>query len=154
MEIITSKKCSACREMLPISDFRFKAKKMRYESACRACESDQAMDRQRRAREASAEWSPQEIAVLHERYEAGGTAACLSYLPGRRRSQVQSKARREGLVYEGPVVSGSPMKEGAWCVPAHDYTEADIALRGWRAAMPMVGAFSPSVGLVMGGGVL
>ena len=124
---------------------------MRYSTQCRHCESDASMERQRRRAAAQAVWTQAEVDVLHARYEEGGSAAVMPYLPGRTRRQINNKAQHEGLHYEGRKVSGSPPKDDElWGVPAHDYTEADIAMRGWREAMPVAGVFSASLGLVVG----
>ena len=155
MEVITSKKClGGCGQVLPMRDYRFITTRMIYSSRCRGCEQDYDRIRKRekadarRARETP--WTDDEAAVLLSRYEQGGSAACLPLLPGRTKSQVQNRARWMGIRYEGRPISGSPPKERAWEVPAHDYTEADIAMRGWRDAMPVAGVFSASLGLVVG----
>lgn len=154
MEVITSKKCTACLEVLPMRDYRFIATRMIYSARCRGCEQDYGRDRKRRQaavrRACETPWADDEAEVILSRYERGGTKACLPLLPGRTKSQVQNKARGMGIRYTGKPASGSPPKERAWEVPAHDYTEADIAMRGWRDAMPVAGVFSASLGLVVG----
>lgn len=160
MEVITSKKCTTCLEVLPMRDFRFMATLMRYKSQCRHCESDASMDRQRKRKAREAAWADAETDVVIERYADGGSAACLPYLPGRTKSQVQNKARGLGIRYEGPTVSGGNTKliERNWEVPTHEYCEADLAMRQWgvpgmgravpELGMP-VGVLSPSLGLRM-----
>lgn len=158
MEVITSMKCTACLEVLPMEAFRFHTRDMRYCTQCRHCESDAAMERQRRRAAANAIWTQAEVDLLHERYEASGSAGVMPYLPGRTRRQINNKAQHEGLHYSGRVVSGSPTKDDeAWAVPAHDYRPEDLALRQWgglgttvpELGMP-VGVLSPSLGLVLG----
>jgi hypothetical protein len=149
MEVITSQLCTGkCKTVRPMQDFRFLAHSMRYRTQCRSCESDASMDRQRKRKEAGKEWTDAEIGVLHELYPVGGSSACKPYLPNRTRPQIQDKARYDGISYSGPSVSGSPSKENqAWGLPTHDYCEADIAMRAWKAAMPVVGTFLPSMGM-------
>ena len=162
MEVITSKKCTACLEVLPMRDYRFITTRMIYSSRCWGCEQDYDLVRTRkkaaarRARETP--WADDETEVILSRYERGGTKACLPLLPGRTKSQVQNKARGMGIRYTGKPVSGSPPKERAWALPAHDYCEADMAFRQWgvpgmgravpELGMP-VGVLSPSLGLRM-----
>lgn len=98
-------------------------------------------------------WLPtdEEVAVIFEHYPMGGTSAVMARIPGKSRSQIQHVARRRGIRYAGPTVSGGNNKrvEPNWEIPAHDYCEADVALRQWRTPGEPAGVLSPILGLRM-----
>lgn len=152
MEVITSKRCTGCGEMWPIEDFRFRADRGRWATMCNGCERKRSLQRYHRNRGPRVLWVPtdSEIAIIRKHYPRGGSRACMPYLPGKRVSQIQRVAANRGIACEVHL-SGSPEDgQTQWAVPAHDYCEADIAMRGWRDAMPVAGVFSASLGLVVG----
>lgn len=95
-------------------------------------------------------WSPEDDAVVREHYPEGGSRAVLAILPARTKHAVQKRASILRVPNRRKTRAVSEVEEMPWPTPAHDYCEADIALRQWRAAMPVVGIFAPSLGLVMG----
>jgi hypothetical protein len=153
MEVITSKKCSLCLDVLPMGSFRFISSRMLYAARCRHCEADEAVARNRRRgiKPPPRKWTPEELEVLRRVYPEGGSPAVAKLLPDRTLTQIQSRAKDNKIPYTGPTLGGSPPKDDEpWGVPVHEYCEADVALRGWRASMPVIGVFGPSVGLVVG----
>ncbi len=93
--------------------------------------------------------------MLFDNYPAGGIRACMPHLD-RTQAQAKSRIERLGLTRD---VQARVFAEPAWALPAHDYCEADLALRQWGApgmgtSAPdlgmQVGVLSPSLGLVLG----
>lgn len=139
-DVIVSKRCNDCRDVLPMQAFRFDTKTMKYWHLCQHCERDSARERaaKYRDRKRAEQWPEAELAVIREHYPLGGSAACEPFLSGRNRNAIRAIAKRIGLTYEGPRLTGSPPKdEEAVPVPAHDYTPED---RAWMTTrLPVFG---------------
>ena len=152
-----SQECIRCRQTKPLPEFRWDRGRKNYRHVCLVCCRAKSLARYHRTKgeRGSKLWRPNEdeLAIIREHYPLGGSSACMALIPGKSRAQIQQVARHRGIKYGGPHVAGSkPNNEAEWAVPAHDYCEADIALRNmpalsdWRHA----GALCPSVGLVLG----
>lgn len=148
-QIEGERQCTRCRQCKPVSAFSPK------NSRCKACRAETARMRKalkpsRSRVRAARPWSEDEVAVLMELYPEGGVRACAPLLD-RTQCQIKSKVEKLGLCRETPSREN---REPEWAVPAHDYCEADLALRGWGTIAPdlgtPVGVLSPSLGLVLG----
>lgn len=95
-------------------------------------------------------WTPEEDAVIRELYPAGGSRAVRAVMSARTKHAVQKRASILRVQYERRPRDLAEVEETPWPLPTHEYTEADIAMRGWREAMPVVGTFAPSLGVVLG----
>lgn len=95
-------------------------------------------------------WTPEDDAVIRDLYPAGGTRAVRAVMPMRTKHAVQKRASILRVQYERRSRNSDEVAGVPWPLPAHEYCEADLALRGWREAAPVVGTFAPGLGLVMG----
>ena len=95
-------------------------------------------------------WEPWEDEVIARLYPTGGTRAVGEVLSHRKAFAIQKRASLNDVSYGVRAAANEP----AWAIPAHDYCEADLALRGWGATASdlgtPVGVLSPSLGLVLG----
>jgi hypothetical protein len=69
-------------------------------------------------------WTPEEDAVLRARYRTEGAHALVGVLD-RSLSSIQTRAHLIGANAEQADIL-------PWPVPAHDYTDADMAVMAWR----------------------
>ena len=137
--------CPRCQQCKPVSAFTVGNR------WCKACRAESA--RMRKIRNpsksrlrAARPWSDAEDAVLFDHYPVGGIRACMPHLD-RTQAQAKSRIERLGLTRD---VQARVFAEPAWALPAHDYCEADMALRCMPALGPVAGIMSPSLGLVVG----
>lgn len=91
-------------------------------------------------------WEPWEDEAIARLYPTGGTRAVGEVLSHRKAFAIQKRASLNDVSYGARAAANEP----AWAIPAHDYCEAGLALRKMSALGPVVGVFSPSLGLVTG----
>lgn len=91
-------------------------------------------------------WTDTEYHLMEQIYPVKGADGCLAVMPNRTRDAITQRAHKWGLSRPQIVEDPTP-------VPTHDYTPPDYAMRGWDAAMPVMGTFAPNLGTVVGGSI-
>lgn len=131
-EIILSKRCSGCADVLPLHYFR-PAKRKTCDgraSQCNDCENERRRQLRKSGavRPGPAQWTAVEDGLIRSVYPEGGLDGVRGFLPGRGDSAIRQRACRLGVhmansAYSHPICA----VEKLWEVPAHDYTDADRA---------------------------
>ena len=87
-------------------------------------------------------WTAAEDAVIAALYPDGGTEACVPMLPDRTPIAIQARAKRIRVAREVHCSDDVDTP-----IPAHEYTEADYAIREWRGpVLPVLSSFVPALG--------
>lgn len=132
MDVILSKRCTVCAEVLPVHHFRIAKRKLcdGRASQCNDCENDRrrALRRAGAVKPGPAQWSAVEDGLIRSVYPGSGLDGVRGFLPGRSDASIRARACRLGVhmtasVYSHPIAAVEPL----WAVPAHDYTPEDRA---------------------------
>lgn len=140
-DVIVSKRCSRCAEVLSLDCFRRVRRKTcdGYTAACVDCENEIRRTRRGKpSRPAHRPWTPVEDSLILQLYPDGGSAACMPVLPGRGDNAIKQRACRLDVQHSAsPHSQPHNRAESLWGVPVHDYTPEDRAWMNTR--MPVFG---------------